>query len=295
MKKLLLFTYAIFFISVLHATTDTIKVSDNKFEPATANVTVGDTILWIWVEGFHNTKSLDIPTGAATWDHNLFSSADNFKYKVTKVGTYNYWCAIHQNLMTATLNVSEILPVTLTALNVMAAGNTANIQWRTVNEVNIASYTIKRSSDGTNFTNIGQVKATNKSSSNIYNFTDKTIPATDKYVYYYLDILDKDGSHTLSAIRSFKNIYAKSGLLHYVSPNPVIGTNHLMLQFYADKPGKMLVQLYDASGTLVKQAQLDAGEGINNGHFHLGALAAGTYVLRCTLDGENETRQIIVQ
>ena len=47
-----------------------------------------------------------------------------------------------------------------------------------------------------------------------------------------------------------------TGLLHYVSPNPVSGTDHLMLQFYADKPGKLEVQLFDASGALVKQAQL---------------------------------------
>ncbi len=177
----------------------------------------------------------------------------------------------------------------------MAASNNASIQWHTVNEINIAYYTIKRSSDGTNFTEIGQVKATNKASSNTYSFTDKNIPVTDKYVYYYIEIVDKDGSHTLSAIRSFKNVLAKSGLLHQVFPNPVRGTDHLMLQFYADKPGKLEVKLFDASGALVKQAQMSAVEGLNNGHFHTGALAAGTYVLQCALDGKKETRQIIVQ
>jgi len=295
MRKLLLLTLALLFISISHATTDTVRVSNNKFTPATVNATVGDTILWIWVEGFHTTTSLGIPAGAEPWNGDLTTAGSSFKYKLTKTGTYNYWCAIHESAMEGSLQVTEILPVTLAAFSITAASNNANIQWHTVNEINIAYYTIKRSSDGTNFKDIGQVKATNKTNSNTYNFTDKTIPATDKYVYYYLDIADKDGSHTLSAIRSFKNVFAKTGLLHYVSPNPVRGTDHLMLQFYADKPGKLLVKLFNASGTLVKQVQLDAGEGINNGHFHMGALAAGTYILQCTLDGEKETRQIIVQ
>jgi plastocyanin len=295
MKRLLLLASALFFISGLHATTDTVKVSNNQFTPATVNATIGDTILWVWVEGGHTTTSLSIPAGADKWDHNLFNSGSSFKYRVTKIGTYNYWCGIHQNAMTGTLQVSDIMPVTLTAFNVVAAGTSASILWRTVNEQNINYYNIKRSSDGINFTDIGQVKAVNKASTNTYSFTDKSIPASDKYVYYYINAVDKDGSHTSSAIQSFKNLLAKSGLLHQVFPNPVSGTDHLMLQFYADKPGKLEVKLFDASGALVKQAQLSAVEGLNNGHFHTGALAAGTYVLQCTLDGEKETRQIIVQ
>jgi hypothetical protein len=78
-------------------------------------------------------------------------------------------------------------------------------------------------------------------------------------------------------------------------PNPVRGTDHLMLQFYADKPGKMLTQLYSPNGALIKQAEMSAEEGVNNAHFHTGALAAGTYLLRCTLDGKKESRQIVVQ
>jgi plastocyanin len=294
MKKLLLLALASLFICVLHATTLTIQVSNNQFNPQNPNAHVGDTIVWTWVEGGHTTTSQSIPAGAEPWDTAMDENHTRFAYRLTKAGIYNYQCIFHVG-MTGIINVSEILPVTLTAFNVTASGTNANIQWRTVNERNIANYTIKRSSDGINFTDIGQVKADNKTSSNTYSFTDKTIPDNDQYVYYFIDILDKDNSRTSSAIQSFKNVFAKAGLLHQLFPNPVSGTDHLMLQFYADKPGKLLVQLFDASGALVKQAQMSAVVGLNNGHFHTGALAAGTYVLQCTLDDKKETRQIIVQ
>ena len=56
-----------------------------------------------------------------------------------------------------------------------------------------------------------------------------------------------------------------------------------MLQFNADTEGSMLVRLYDANGLLVKQTEMTAVKGLNNGHFHLGTLTSGTYYLECTL------------
>jgi len=294
MKKFLLFAYALFLISVVHATTDTVQVSNFQFSPSTINAKVGDTIVWTWVSGIHTTTSTTVPAGAAMWDSPMSTSNKTFSYKLTTEGTYNFVCTFHPN-MTGTITVTAVLPVTLSAFNITAVGTNASIQWHTVNELNIAYYNIKRSSDGTTFTDLGQVTAANKTGSNAYNFVDKSIATSDKYLYYYIDIVDKDGSHTSSAIQSFKNVFAKAGLLHQVSPNPVSGTDHLMLQFYADKPGQMQVKLYDAKGAVVKQTQMSAVEGLNNGHFHTGALAAGTYILQCIMDGKKETRQIVVQ
>jgi plastocyanin len=298
MKKILLLALASLFISISHATKDTIMIQDFKFSIPTLNATVGDTVVWIWTgPTVHTTTSINdsIPAGAAPWDSDFMDATNKiFTYKLTTAGTYKYLCTVHP-FMKGTLVVSEILPVTLTAFKVVAAGTNASILWLTANEQNIDYYNIKRSSDGINFTSVGQVKAVNKTSSNTYSFTDKNIPARDKYMYYYIEVVDKDGSHTSSAIQSFKNVLAKASLLRQVFPNPVRGTDHLMLQFYADSPGKMDVKLFDASGALIKQVQMNADEGINNSHFHTGALAAGTYVLQCTLDGKKETRQIIVQ
>ncbi len=61
MKKLLLLAFALFFISVSHATSDTVKISNFQFSPASINATVGDTIVWILQNGFHTTTSTSVP------------------------------------------------------------------------------------------------------------------------------------------------------------------------------------------------------------------------------------------
>lgn len=293
MKKLLLLASGIFLLHLTYANIFTVQVANFSFSPSTINANVGDTIVWSWVSGVHTTTSTSVPVGAASWNSPMDATNQSFTYKLTTAGKYTFICVFHA-VMVGTINVSEVLPVTLVDFNIVPIGKGASIQWRTANEQNIAVYNIKRSNDGTHFTDVGQVKAVNKTGMNTYNFNDNTIATTDKYLYYFLDIMDKDGAHTASAILSFKNAFAKNTLLREVMPNPVNGADHLMLEFYADKPGKMLVQLFSANGNLVKQAEMDAIEGINNAHFHTGALAAGTYLLQCTMDGKKETKQVVV-
>lgn len=79
-------------------TTGSVKVVDNKFEPATAAVAVGDTVTWTF-------------TGKAA--HNV--TGPGFKSKTTKTGTYSYTfnaagdvqyvCTVHPG-MKGTIKVS---------------------------------------------------------------------------------------------------------------------------------------------------------------------------------------------
>src|SRR3954451_3578464 len=126
MKKFLLLASALFFISVLHAASDTVTISDFQFSPATVNATVGDTIVWIWTgPTVHTTTSTTVPSGASAWDSNIMDAANAiFSYKLTTAGAYSYFCAIHPNML-GTINVTAVLPVTLSAFSVIAAGTNA--------------------------------------------------------------------------------------------------------------------------------------------------------------------------
>ena len=87
-----------------------------------------------------------------------------------------------------------------------------------------------------------------------------------------------------------------SKLIVSISPNPVSSnSDHLMLQFNADREGLMQVQLYNEAGALVKQTQMSAAIGLNNGHFYLGSLAPGVYYILCTLNGIKEKHTILVK
>jgi len=62
------------------------------FVPDTVNAVVGDTVTWIYVDGFHTTESTVVPSGAASWANNLISTDTTFSYELTHEGVYNYTC-----------------------------------------------------------------------------------------------------------------------------------------------------------------------------------------------------------
>lgn len=80
-----------------NATIHTILVGQNgfTFSPNTLSVSVGDTIRFSLVGGFHTTASVQIPSGAATWDAPINSTSTTFDYKVTQSGDYQYKCGPH--------------------------------------------------------------------------------------------------------------------------------------------------------------------------------------------------------
>jgi uncharacterized protein YjdB len=56
-------------------------------------ISVGDTIHWVWDEGFHSTTS--VAGIAETWNSGTHSSPATFDHTFTHVGTFAYYCTIH--------------------------------------------------------------------------------------------------------------------------------------------------------------------------------------------------------
>lgn len=299
MKKLFTLFVMLLLLKTSFATIDTIKVSNNQFTPATLNAHVGDTIFWQRLEGFHTTTSItgSIPTGAATWDAPLQTSGASFTYILKITGTYNYECTIHAPNMEGVINVTGALPVTLSNFTVSPSkANSALLSWATATEQNTDHFEIMRSTTGNNFEKISSVPAKGNSSSlTNYAYTDNLLPANFRFIYYSLSIVDKDGRKTLSDIKMFRNVNGSPKLIASISPNPVSRPGHLMLQFNSDKEGSMHAALYDATGKLVKQADMSAVTGLNNGHFHIGEVQPGTYTIVFTMDTQKESYKIVVQ
>jgi plastocyanin len=73
----------------------TIDQSGTTFSPNAINVNVGDVIHFVWSGGNHNTTSLTVPAGAATWASPLTMANPTFDYTVEVAGAYGYVCTIH--------------------------------------------------------------------------------------------------------------------------------------------------------------------------------------------------------
>jgi len=297
MKNRLLSTASaiLFFVSA-QATIHVVHVKNYQFSPSNVTALVGDTIRWVWDDGFHTTTSTSVPSGASTWNAPMQSATDIFDYKIPVAGTYNYVCSFH-DVMTAKIEASAALPLQLTSFTVSNSNaGAALLQWKTASEQNTSYFAIKRSYDRNNFTEIARVNAAGNSLKELaYSFIDKQPSTHYKYVYYMLVTTDLDGKQQLSNIEMFKNNAAKPTLITQLNPNPIKRPGHLMLQFNADKTGSMQVQVYNSGGALIMQTQMAAVEGLNNGHLHLGDLATGVYTIVFSLDNIRETKRVVLQ
>lgn len=288
MKKPLLLFVMLLILGSSFGKVRKITVSNFQFSPSSLNAKVGDTILWVWQSGTHNTISLGIPQGATPWSAPINSTRKRFGYIVTKTGAYNYHCSIHPTTMIGVINVTAGLD--LGDLEISTENAKAILNWKT-NGSDVASISVQRSTDGKNFTEIARVQP---SASGIYKYTDEAIPS-GKYIYYQLSLTDKQGNTELSDIKMFTNNQAAAKLITSLSPNPISSPGHLMMQFNADAAGKMKVQLFTQGGKMLAETEMTANVGLNNGHFHLSTLTPGTYYIICTLAGKTEKHVILYQ
>lgn len=308
MKKNILFSFVFIVISLVSsATIHVVTVSDYQFSPKTmTDVIVGDTIQWQWVVGSVNhTTTCDpttqgtgnsLPAGAATWNSPMNATTDTFNYVVTVAGTYNYWCIPHSPNMAASFTASTALPVTLASFQVAGINSSVSLNWKTETEQNTDYFSVRRSSNGSDYTEIARVPAKgNSTSETSYSFTDTKISSAQQYYYYSLAVVDKDGKRMYSDTKLFKNKVSTLKLITSLSPNPVSGMGHLMLTFNAEKEGKMNVKVVNTEGKVLLNTLMQAYPGVNNGHLHLGDLPAGNYSVVFMLNGLKETHHVIVE
>jgi plastocyanin len=137
-----------------------VHVGNFYFTPATINnVSVGDTMRWVWDNGSHTTTSTTIPGGAASWDEIINSSNTVYEYKVTVAGVYNYVCTPHAGMgQVGSFTASGAAPtLTLSPSNrnvSASAGSTtftvtSNSSWTASSNANWCTVTPSGSGNGT--------------------------------------------------------------------------------------------------------------------------------------------------
>ena len=108
------------------------------------------------------------------------------------------------------------LPLKLVDFYASSSNGITLLKWTTANEVNTDKFAIQRSNNGSDFYVVGTVLAKGTSNSH-YSFVDGE-PIAAPFVYYRLQMIDKDGSHTYSKV--VKVSLPQSGSPISISPNP---------------------------------------------------------------------------
>ena len=167
-----------------------------------------------------------------------------------------------------------VLPLQLTNFAAVAEPLTKSVglSWTATDETDLASFRVMRSSDGTNWQQIGQVAASgNTVGPDNYLFTDP-LPLSGNNDYR-LQMVNRDGGVSWSSIVEVGFQPVSSSIMLF--PNPT--SNQVVVQYPGQWLSASTIRLYSAIGEALP-LQITAGTGIAT--LSLTGLAQGVYFLQ---------------
>lgn len=180
---------------------------------------------------------------------------------------------------------SSVLPLKLGDFSAHMKPNSVLLNWETLSEENTASFTVERSSDGSNFSSIGSINASGQSTTpRSYTFSDPNpLLGTS---YYRLKMTDLDQTHTYSRVITVRKEAGKTSLQLY--PNPV--ANDLQLRIPMARSGATVIRISDAAGRVLYTKTAVLPQGDNTLSISIGYWSPGVYHLVLENDGERTSK-----
>ena len=173
---------------------------------------------------------------------------------------------------------STVLPIELTSFTATCDGRSTLVEWTTATEKNNDYFSLERSDDAINFTEIARVAGAGNSIEPLdYAYTDYGIHGGDNY--YRLVQVDYDGTRTVSDIVVANCVYAVAGdpeVLAY--PNPFNGELTLVLDNFDNRAAT--IEVYDMLGKQVFMQKADAPQNSYETILNLSNLPSGAYNVR---------------
>jgi glucose/arabinose dehydrogenase len=189
-------------------------------------------------------------------------------------------------------NSSATLPFELITLNGKPVNDAARLEWIVKNEKDVNNYTIERSVDGVQFTEIGTVTAKNGTGELKYQFTDFNAVKTGTVVYYRIRSNEASGIGKYTNIISVNfAIVLKTSLA--VAPNPAKDKTTVTIQSTADETVQLKV--LDNTGRMIKVLTVNLVKGKNNLTLDMSDLKAGMYYIDVTGKSISEKTKLIKQ
>ena len=199
------------------------------------------------------------------WIDQGFTSRDPIGNAVTKSGinSFSRWTLSDAN---------AALPVLFILFNAKCEGNKTSLTWKTAQEQNTDHFDIERSSDGINWSVIGNIPATgNSNSENTYSFTDNN-PLQNNF--YRIAVHDLNGRvQFTNVIRSSCSVADQFTLW----PNPV--HDNVFINITSSNESMATIMIFDSKGAMVKMQKKSVFRGNNQFTLDIGMLANGIYTV----------------
>jgi hypothetical protein len=187
------------------------------------------------------------------------------------------------------------LPVKLISFDAVVKDNShVDLSWATVTEINLDHFVVERSTDGVNFSDVGNVLATgNTTTRTDYVLTDNVSAVASAILYYRLRSVDIDNKIQYSDIRVIRLIKQQPGSINItVFPNPV--TTELRMTIPPDWQNKKVqYELFSSDGSLVKKSTNSSSSQTET--LNVSELSRGLYVIKVTCEGQAAQQKIVKQ
>jgi hypothetical protein len=179
------------------------------------------------------------------------------------------------------------LPVKFVYFNAQCNGNSVNLQWKTAQEQNTKEFSVQRSTDGTNWTEIGKSAAAGQSAQErSYAFVDKISSTSGMYRIVQTDI---NGQKTISTIVRSSCSGTKESVSLY--PNPSVQNSSLNITL--NQSERINLRIVDARGAIVQQKEILLPSGNSSIPVIMNSYPKGIYAVTVQYRGQVKTLKLI--
>ncbi|UPT68283.1 MAG: T9SS type A sorting domain-containing protein [Sphingobacteriales bacterium JAD_PAG50586_3] len=221
----------------------------------------------------------------ATFGSNTNNSGNN---TVTVAGVYNYspW-VLHDGESSG----NSPLPIELVDFKASCTNDVVTINWTTATEVNNDYFTVQRSTDLTNYTNVAVVEGAGNSNTLLNYSTKDQYPLTGTS-YYRLMQTDYDGQFEMFSPVAVMCVTKDADVIS-VFPNPANDRLNVTMNLTANDRGRILI--YNHFGQLVESLFVEPKAGVNTYSFDLNNLSQGQYMVSFMMEGKVlPTQKVII-
>ena len=189
---------------------------------------------------------------------------------------------------------SATLPLLLTSFDGHYSNGKNELNWQTETEVNTDHFIVERSSDGSHFTEVGNVpaKGLTNTLTNYYQLTDALLNAqNDNRFFYRLKIVDNDEAFKYSKLVITTRPNGNKVQVT-VYPNPVL--RNTTLQIKKATNDRSVIEIFNSMGQKVYAKRLTAS--LYNTSLEIpGNWGAGIYIVRITDNKESWTGSVMIK
>ncbi len=147
----------------------------------------------------------------------------------------------------ATFTTPNILPIKMASFTVNTQNNLNQIKWATSSEFDMQNFTILRSNNGNNWTEIGIVNAANLANGSSYSFYDNNPLKGNNF--YRIISNNRNGEKTFSVV--IRNFFGRIDNSLSLYPNPTV--DYLKVNFVSNIRGQYILDMYNDAGQRLHQ------------------------------------------